>query len=73
MTRRQGARLATLLREAILAFFAFGVWLSKTQQGESMQWRTACGESQWGPSQHRRPILVHSRLALCRGTPRLMR
>ncbi|WP_339666702.1 hypothetical protein [uncultured Pseudomonas sp.] len=68
MTRRQGARLATLLSVVILAFFAFGFWLSKPQQGEPMQWRTAYEDSLWGPLQRQQLTLGEASDALGHGT-----
>ena len=67
MTRRQGARLATLLSVVILAFFAFGFWLSKPQQGEPMQWRTAYEDSLWGPLQRQQLTLGEASDALGHG------
>ena len=68
MTRRQGARLATLLSVIILGFFAFGFWLSKPQQGEPMQWRVAYEDSLWKPLQRQQLTLGRASEALGHGT-----
>lgn len=68
MTRQQGVRLATLLSVVILAFFAFGFWLSKPQQGDAMQWRTTYEENLWAPLQRQQLTLGDASEALGHGT-----
>lgn len=68
MTRQQGVRLATLLSVVILAFFAFGFWLSKPQQGEPMQWRTTYEDNLWTPLQRQQLTLGDASEALGHGT-----
>jgi len=68
MTRQQGVRLATLLSVVILAFFAFGFWMSKPQQAEPMQWRAAYEDSLWTPLQRQQLTLGDASAALGHGT-----
>ena len=68
MTRQQGVRIATLLSVVILAFFAFGFWLSKPQQGDAMQWRTDYEKSLWAPLQREQLTLGDASEALGHGT-----
>jgi hypothetical protein len=68
MTRRQGVQLATLLSVVVLAFFAFGFWLSKPQQAEPMAWRSAYQDSLWGPLQAQQLTLGQTSKVLGQGS-----